>query len=131
MPAPTSATLTIQKVGPNSALADLVGALAAATSGGDAWVMQGREVLVVNNASASPVTVTISTTVGAGGAGVPDGWNIVNAAHDLVQSVAAGKIALIMASTVARFKDSNNLAQITYSAVTSVTVGVFTFALGG
>lgn len=130
MPAPTTATLTVQKIGPNGALADLAAALSAGTAAGDAWLIQGREMLVVTNGSGAPITVTISTVVGAGGTGVPDNWGIVNAAHDIVQSVGAGKTAIIIPSTVPRFKDSNNLAQVTYSGVTSLTVGVFAPALG-
>lgn len=130
MSAPTTATLTAIKVGPNAGLNDIIGQLVAATSTGDAWIIQGRELIVLNNASGAPITVTVSTTVGAGNTGVPDNWGIVNAAHDVVLSVGAGKVGYIVASTVPRFRDSNNLAQITYSAVTSLTVGIFAFAFG-
>jgi len=118
------AQLTPTKLGPNSALADLVGALVAATGGGDSFLGTGKEIFVVNNASGGSVTVTFSTVV----ASAPDNWGVINAAHDLVQSVAAGKIAILGPVLLQRFRDANGNIQVTYSAVTSVTVGVFSVA---
>lgn len=118
------AQLTVQKLGPNTAQADLVAALAAAAGGGDTWWLQGRELLVVNNGGGSPITVTIVS--------VADNFGITNAAHDLSQSVGAGKIAIIGPLATNRFQNlTTSLVSITYSGVTSVTVGVFSVATQG
>lgn len=130
MPAPTTQTLTPIAVGPNAGIADLIALLSSATSTGDAFVGTGREVVIVQNGDGSPHTVTVSTVVGAGGTGAADNWGVVNAAHDISQAIAAGKIGMLVPSTLTRFKDSNGLIQLTYDAVTSVKVGVFRFATG-
>jgi hypothetical protein len=128
MTAPTSATITVQKIGPTASLADLVGALSAATSGGDAFLFTGKEFIVVSNTDSGSHTVTCSTT--ASSPAIPDNFGTTGTIHDLVQAVGAGKIAIIVPTVVLRFKDINNLLQLTYSAVTDVAVGVFTCALG-
>jgi len=115
------ATLTATKLGPDTGLADLAASSAvAAAVGGDAFLLQGREILVVNNAAVSPITVTVV----AG----PDNFGITNAAHDLTRTVGAGKTAVIGPLSPGRFRDVNGLAQITYSAVVTVTVGLFAVA---
>jgi hypothetical protein len=114
------ALITGVPAGPDAGILDLVAGLAAANGGGDSFFMTGRDLLVVNNASGGAITVTISTVVAA----VADNFGVTNAAHDKVFSVAAGKIAVLGPFTLGRFKDANGNAQVTYSGVTSLTVGV-------
>lgn len=94
-------------------------ALVAATAGGDTMVPGTRTFLKVNNASASAITVTITCQVPCSyGSGTPT--------HDLVVTVAAGAIRDIGFVDPVRFgRSSDGAAVISYSAVTSVTVGVF------
>lgn len=114
------ALLTGVAAGPDIGILDVIAGLAAATGGGDSFFMTGRDLLVVNNASGAPITVTISTVVAA----VPDNFGVTNAAHDKTFSVAAGKTAILGPFSRFRFADANGNAQVTYSGVTSLTVGV-------
>jgi len=125
MPYPTMATLTPTKWGPDVApSADLSASVTtAATAGGDAWLLQGREFLIVKNGDGSPHTVTIVSQ--------KNSFGTQNAADDLVRSVAAGKIAVIGPLSAIRFRDANGLAQVTYDAVTSVTVLLAAVAVTG
>lgn len=119
---PSTATLTPTKVGPNGTgkIADLVAGLAAATSGGDAFSVKGNEVLIVSNGDGSPHTVTVKA--------VANNFGHVETANDIVQAVAAGKITVIGPLEPAKYADANGLAQITWSALTSMKVGIRTFA---
>lgn len=111
---PASATLTAVKWGPDVApSADLSAAIAtAATVSGDAFTLQGNELLFVKNGDSGSHTVTIVSVAAPG--------RTVNVGDDIVRSVAAGKIAVLGPFSAAKFRDSNGLVQITYDAVTSV-----------
>lgn len=118
------ALLTGVPAGPDAGILDLLAGLTAAGAGGDSFFMTGKDLLVVNNGSGGSITVTISTVVAA----VPDNFGVTNAAHDKVFTVAAGKVAVLGPFSPFRFKDANGNAQVTYSAVTTVTVGVLRVA---
>lgn len=107
--------------GPDAGNLDVLALLVAAAGGGDSFFMTGKELLVVNNGSGGTITVTISTVVAA----VPDNFGVTNAAHDKTFAILAGKLCFIGPLSLFRFKDVNGNAQITYSGVTSLTVGVF------
>lgn len=104
------ATLATQAVAANGTTLTL----AAATSGGDAAHVGDDHYLVVDNANASSATVTLATTAKDTGFDVAD--NAV--------PVAAGKIAIIGPLKASLYADANQLCQITYSGVTSLTVAV-------
>src|SRR5690348_578097 len=104
------ATLATQPVAANGTTITF----AAATSGGDAAHVGDNHYLVVNNASGAAITVTLATTAKDTGFDVAD--NAV--------SVGAGKIAMIGPLKAALYADANQLCQITYSGVTSLTVAV-------
>lgn len=92
---------------------DLVGALTAATVSGDTAEVGTGKFLVVNNGDATSKTVTIVTPGTRSGLAISDGSYVV----------AAGDVAVVPLGDV--FRGSTGRAAITYSAVTSVTVGVF------
>lgn len=119
----TSPSITPVKIGPNGtgSIADLIAALTtAAQSGGDAFKVQGKEVIVINNGSAASITVTLKS--------VASNFGIVASANDITQSVAAGKVAIIGPLAASLYADANGLCQVTWSAVTTVTWALYTFA---
>jgi hypothetical protein len=89
--------------------------LAAASAGGDTAHVGDGLFLVVKNGDATSKTVTLVT---------PATLETGDAYPDKAYTVAAGATALIPLLDVYRNK-ATGLASITYSAVTSVTVGVF------
>ena len=107
------ALLTVQSVG----RAGLEPALVAAAAGGDTFpLLDGREWIEINNASAAPITVTIKSKTKC-----DQGFD-----HDLVISVPANKKRTISGFLpISRFKNATGNLEITYSAVASVTVGAF------
>ncbi len=111
------ALLTGIAQGPDAGNLDILSLLVAANGGGDSFFMTGKEVLVVNNGSGGTITVTLV----AG----PDNFGITNAAHNLTFAILAGKLCIIGPTSLFRFRDANGNCQITYSGVTSLTVGVF------
>jgi hypothetical protein len=121
------ALLVPKVLGPNTGYLALDAQLAAATAGGDSFALTGREILVVSNQSGVSVTVTLSTVV----ANVADNFGVVNAVHDLVFVILTLGRLICGPFTVGRFRDVNGNAQITYSAVVTVTVGVFTVGTTG
>jgi hypothetical protein len=118
------AALTAIQLAPDAGTLDIIAQLVAAAGGGDSYFMTGADLLVVKNGGGGSITVTIT----ASGA---DNFGIVNTAHDITRTVAAGAVAFIVPSTMARFRDSNGNVQIAYSGVTTVTVGVFRFPTRG
>jgi hypothetical protein len=110
------ALLTGIAQGPDAGILDVIAGLAAAAGGGDSFFMTGKDVLLVNNGSGGTITVTLVA--------VADNFGVTNAAHNLTFAILAGKLCAIGPLTLARFKDANGLCQITYSGVTSLTVGV-------
>jgi len=115
----TLAETSLAEAGTN----DLESLLAAAAGGGDQFKYADNRALVVKNSDASSKTITItaqSTSTRKSGYGT-----VTKASKALV--VAAGKIAVFPFLELTAFKDANNFVQVTYSAVTSVTVGVIEF----
>jgi len=110
------AVLSVQKI----VKAGLTAAFAAAAGGGDSWQNTGREFLEVINAGVGSINVTIAAQAGACGT-----YGVTNAAHDIVVAVSNGVTKRIGPIDPVAYNDSNGRAQITYSGVTSVTVGVF------
>lgn len=118
---PAAATLTPAKWGPNDSTTDVSAAVATAcTAGGDAFVLNGTEVLLVKNGDTGSHTVTITSQ--------RNNFGTQNTADDLVTIIAAGKIGRIGPLSASKFRDSNGLAQVTYDAVTSMTAKVVTVA---
>jgi hypothetical protein len=108
------ATLTVQQVTRSGLRDDNV--LVAAAGGGDSF-LPGRDTYIrVNNAGGAPITVTVvstSTLVGL-------------AVADVSVSVTNAQSRLIGPFPPEHFADpTDGLADITYSGVTSVTVGAF------
>lgn len=108
------ATLTAQTI----SRAGLEPVLAAADVAGDDFVNTGLEFVEVVNGSGSDVTVTldIQSTV--------DG----QAVTDRTVTVTAGERRIIGPFPTGTYNDSEGKMNISYSAVTSVTVGVFKLA---
>ena len=106
------ATLAVQ----NISLLGIVPAYSAAAGGGDQFTPSDRTYLHVKNGGGSPITVTIVTPLEAA-------LNIPMA--DIAVSVSNGTEKVIGPFGAALFQNSVGLADVTYSAVTSVTVGVF------
>ena len=86
----------------------------AAAGGGDYFATTGREIFVITNGGGSPITVTFAHQ------------NQCNQgfSHDSAQSIAAGATRYLGPFDRFRFGDSSGNVQVTYSAVTSVTVAV-------
>ncbi len=104
------ATLTLNVV----ARAGVTVSLASAAVGGDEFVNTGQEFFMITNGGGS-INVTISTPNSVDG----------NAIADLVVVVGAGVTMFIGPFPKGTYNDSANKVQITYSGVTTVTVGVF------
>lgn len=86
-----------------------------ANAGGDTFTPNGRNFLHIKNGGASPITVTIDSKV----------LSNYGTDVDLVVSVPAGGDRMIGSFDVQRFTDpSTFVGNITYSAVTSVTVAI-------
>lgn len=95
--------------------AGLTPAFAAAAGGGDEFVNTGNEYVEVINGDATEKTVTVVTP------GTVDGLAIA----DRPVVIAAGARAKIGPFPTGTYNNSASKVQLTYSAVTSVTVGVF------
>lgn len=93
--------------------------MAAAAGGGDSFPNTGNEFLKVANGGGGSITVTIAAQRACSDFGV------ANAAHDLVVTVTNGQTRDIGPIDPKGYNDANGRAQIAYSGVTSVTVGVF------
>lgn len=88
---------------------------AAASAGGDKIAADSRTFLVVKNGGGSSITVTVVTPATVSGLAVADlAVTVPNAGERWIGPFAPGA-----------FADANGQASITYSAVTSVTVGAF------
>lgn len=109
------ALLTVQK----PSLTGTVVVEAAAGAGGDSFPNTGAESFVVNNGGGAPITVTFHAGPNPCSFGLSGGT-----AHDLAVAVAAGERRVIGPFPVMRFNDASNNVQVTYSAVTTVTVAV-------
>jgi hypothetical protein len=86
----------------------------AAAGGGDSFPNTGREFLHVLNGGGSSITVTVAIAVTVEGQAVPGkAFTVGNGAQRIMGPFPTGT-----------FNDSNSRVNITYSGVTSVTVGV-------
>jgi hypothetical protein len=101
------ANLAVQKPG----LTGAATTLAAAAGGGDSFSNTGQEKLVVNNGGGAPINVTIDSKA-------PCNYGFD---HNVVVAVAAGARVEIGPFPTNRF---GSQVDVTYSGVTSVTVGV-------
>jgi len=91
--------------------------LVAATAGGDTAVNEGKTFLEVNNADVSSTNVTIS-----GQQDLP-----LSTSADKVVAVAASTTKLIGPFPVGNYnRETDESIVISYSSVTSLTVGAFT-----
>lgn len=107
------ATLATQKIG----RAGITPTFAAATAGGDQFTPSNTTYLEVKNGGGSSITVTVATTVQV------DGMSVGN----VVVTVAAAGDVKLGPFPPRDFLDASGdgLASITYSGVTSVTIGAF------
>lgn len=101
----------------NITRAGLTSALVAAAGGGDTFTPDDRTFLYIKNGGGGAITVTIVTPAVA----IPD-----VAIADTAVSVGAGSERMIGPFPPPYYADpADGLADITYSGVTSVTVGIF------
>ena len=93
---------------------------AAAAGGGDSFQSSGsgQEHVEVVNGGVGSINVTVAAQIACATFGTS------STAHDIVVAVPAGERRKIRIPPVG-FIDANGRVQITYSGVTSVTVGVF------
>lgn len=108
------AVLTVTTIN-RAGVLDLVGGLVAASGGGDSFPNTGQQFMVFDNAGGGSITVTevLQATV--------DGQS----ATPKTLVIPAGKIAVAGPWPTAQYNDNNSRMNFTYSAVTSLTVGVF------
>lgn len=87
----------------------------AAAAGGDEYANSGREMLVVTNGDASPITVTFTAQRACD----------LGETHDSgPHTVAAGATRYFAAKDSGIFNNDNGRVEVEYSAVANVTVGV-------
>ena len=98
------------------AITGVVPAYSAASGGGDTFVPSDRTYLHVKNGGGSPITVTV-VTPGEAAPGV--------AVADPSMSVSNGSEKIMGPFYSSVYQDSTGTASISYSAVTSVTIGCF------
>ncbi len=108
------ATLTPQKPSPTG----LNPSYAAASGGGDQFANDGDTFLHVKNGGGSSINVTIASPTACSHGGT----------HPLVVAVPNAGERLIGPFPKARHDDANGMVQVTYSAVTSVTVAALSGA---
>lgn len=110
------ATLAVNVVTPAGLRDDNL--LVAAAGGGDAFLPSDRTLLRVNNGGGSPITVTIVTPGSISGFALADaGGSVTNAQSRLFGPFPAELFA----------DPTTGLCVVTYSGVTTVTVGAFVF----
>lgn len=110
------AVLTVTQITRSGVLESLT----AASSTGDSFPNDGNTFLVVKNGGASAITVTIATPAKV--------WGIDIA--ELSISVGAGATMFIGPFPEPVFNDANGRVNVSYSAVTSVSVGAFALIRG-
>lgn len=116
------ATLTVVEVD-ETGIADFLGGFASAAGGGDQFANTGKEILYVSNNSGGNITVTIT----AQNTSFTDANRGILSKGNAVVTVGNGDICAIGYFPKQAFNDSNGNVQVTYSGVTSVTVGVFKY----
>lgn len=116
------ATITRQ----NLAEAGLTATYGAAAGGGDQVDnADGRTFLHVKNGGGSSINVTVAEQITGTTVDDPSLGTLTKAS--VVKAVAAGAEAFIGPFKKQAFNDDNNMLQITYSAVTSVTIAAIKF----
>lgn len=108
------ATLTVQEI----TLSSLTPSYASADAGGDEFSNTGRTFLHIINDGASSITATIDSRTNCS-----QGFD-----HNIEVTVGASSEKMVGPFKPGRFNDDNGITDITYSAVTSVTVAAI--ALG-
>lgn len=103
------AVLSAQKPGGAASLT-----YTAAAAGGDEFLNSGKEFLHVRNGSAAAITVTANSI-----AKCDQGFD-----HDKTETVPAGEDRMIGPFATARYNNANGRVEVTYSAVTTVTVAL-------
>ena len=88
-------------------------ALQAASAGGDTFKNDGNTFLVVDNADAADITVTITAQRTCN----------LGFLHDQEVTVPAGSRLFLGPFNTKRFNDDSDQVHVSYSAVTNVTVG--------
>ena len=107
------ATLVVQQIVRTGALK---AALVAADAAGDQFFNDGKTHLEVDNGGGSPITVTI----------VAQRNSALGQSQDETVTIPAGEAHVIGAFEPSAFNtDGSELVQVTYSDVTSVTVGAY------
>lgn len=106
------ATLTVNPAKRSGNGVDLAGV--AAAGGGDSFPNTGAEVLVIKNGGGSGITLTVVTPVTVDGLAVAD----------LTATIAAGATAMVGPFPPGTYSDGSGNVNLTYSAVTTVTVSV-------
>lgn len=104
----------------NVVTSDFTPALAAATVSGDTFLNDGRTFLVVTNGGGSPITVTVAvqrTSIRVPGAGT-----VTFAA---IPVTIANGVTKWISVPQGPYNNTSGRVVVTYSAVTSVTVGAF------
>lgn len=104
------ATLTVVQ----AAQAGAAFAPAAAAGGGDEFANTGKEVAIIENGSGSSITVTAVSQISVDGL----------ALADQTVAIAAGATKAIGPFDPAVFNDDDGMLQLTYSGVTTLTVGI-------
>ena len=87
---------------------------AAAAGGGDEFVNNGDEFIHIKNGDGSPHTVTIVT------AATVDGLDV----DDRAVAIPAGEERMIGPFAASTYNDANGNVQLTYDAVTSITIAI-------
>lgn len=106
------ATLTVQDVDLDGEDADYV----SAAGGGDQFANDGKTFLHIKNTNGATRTVTVNSQKAC-----DQGFD-----HDVAVVVPATTGDMMIGPfPTARFNDASGFVQLTYSAVTGVTVGVF------
>jgi hypothetical protein len=106
------ATLAVTQLLPTGAAEP---ALVAAAAGGDQFPNNGRTYLKITNGGGGPITVTIVSQRSCD----------QGSTHNTTNSITNGTTELMGPFPPERFADGAGMCQVTYSAVTSVTVGAF------
>lgn len=105
------ATLTVQEI----SRAAITPSFGAAAGGGDQFANDGRTYVHIKNGGASPITLTVVTQMTVDGKAVADdAITVTNAQERVIGPFPPGI-----------YNDANGMVQLTYSAVTSVTLGTF------
>lgn len=104
------ATLSVSQI-TTAGIADP--SLTTAAGGGDQFSNNGKTYLKVANATGATVTVTIASQQACS----------QGATHNTTASVASGQTKLLGPFPADRYNDANGYVQVSYSGVTSITVG--------